>query len=293
MRCRNPFMNGGQAHGCGQCLPCRLYRRRVWTHRILLEASLQADNCFVTLTYSDEHLPEGGTLVLSDMQKFIKRLRKAVEPKKFRMFYVGEYGDKTERPHYHMVLFGLPSCQWGVSRYGKTRKNCCSICDLIRDTWGLGNIQVGTLNDHSAQYVAGYTVKKMTAKDDARLNGRFPEFARMSNRPGIGAFFMDEVASTLMMLNVDDQPDVPDRLAHGTKQMPLGRYLRQQLRKKLGRDAKEPFAEYSKRFPEMLALQVEAIEKAKSVKALLVEKGEARYRQAVARSKIRKKRSSI
>lgn len=80
----------------------------------------------------------------------------------------------------------------------------------------------------------------MTAADDRRLKpGQAPEFSCQSNRPGIGAGFMDEVASTLLYAH-DDIEDVPSSLRHGKKMRPLGRYLRQQLRMKMGRDKAVP-----------------------------------------------------
>lgn len=61
---------------CGQCVGCRLERSRQWAIRCMHEASLYEDNCFITLTYSDEHLPADGSLQLDHFQKFMKRLRK-------------------------------------------------------------------------------------------------------------------------------------------------------------------------------------------------------------------------
>lgn len=111
------------------------------------------------------------------------------------------------------------------------------------DTWGLGMIDVGELNEKSAQYIAGYVVKKMTGKEDFRLCGRYPEFARMSLKPGIGAGLMDDVASTLMSTGHDvDMVDVPAVLRHGKKMMPLGRYLRKRIRARIGREVTSPAA---------------------------------------------------
>ena len=42
---------------CGTCIGCRLERSRQWAVRITHEAQLYEDNCFVTLTYRDAHLP--------------------------------------------------------------------------------------------------------------------------------------------------------------------------------------------------------------------------------------------
>ena len=43
--------------GCGQCLPCRVNKRRLWTNRIMLESMCHDDNAFVTLTYNDDNIP--------------------------------------------------------------------------------------------------------------------------------------------------------------------------------------------------------------------------------------------
>lgn len=89
----------------------------------------------------------------------------------------------------------------------------------------------------------------MTGRDDDRLNGRHPEFARMSLRPGIGADFVPLVAGQLYHLYVqgysfldftDSQGDVPSALRHGSRLLPLGRYLRRRLRKEVGLDEKAP-----------------------------------------------------
>ena len=63
---------------CGQCIGCRLEKSRVWAMRCMHEASLYPKNCFVTLTYDDDHLPENGSLRPADMTKFLKRLRKNI-----------------------------------------------------------------------------------------------------------------------------------------------------------------------------------------------------------------------
>ena len=94
---------------------------------------------------------------------------------------------------------------------------------------------LGSLTPESSQYIAGYVTKKMTFRDDPRLKGRHPEFSRMSLRPGIGATFVDEIASTLLTAGTDTgSSDVPSALRHGNRILPLGRYLRGRLRERLG-----------------------------------------------------------
>lgn len=63
----------------------------------------------------------------------------------------------------------------------------------------------------------------------------------MSNRPGLGAGIVDEIASTLMQHRLEDViEDVPLVLRHGKKIMPLGKYLRRRLRTRIGREANAP-----------------------------------------------------
>lgn len=248
--CRKPYVTSdGKAYGCGQCLPCRINRKRQWTHRLILEAAQYKDNAFVTLTYNDENLrfSESGlpTLDPNDLRLWMMRLRSRLArmdgpfPKGVRFYAVGEYGDETQRPHYHVMLFGYPACHYGQSQFSKLRGTCCVACNVVRDTWGLGNVYVGTVEKDSAGYVAGYVVKKMTKKDDERLGDRYPEFSRQSLRPGIGYDALYEIADC-MLRYFADAVDVPKELRHGMAKLPLDRYLRKKLRLMVGRDESAP-----------------------------------------------------
>lgn len=241
MLCRKPFIRKDTAYGCGQCLPCRINKRREWTHRIILEAAQYKSNSFVTLTYDKDHAPKDGSLNPAHTRNFLKCLRFAIAPERLRYFIVGEYGDTTFRPHYHAALFNYPSCRYGLSRYSKTNTNCCVACDLIRDRWGHGFIGMGSLTSDSAQYLAGYVAKKMTNAEDERLNGRYPEFARMSLKPGIGASATWELADYQLTYGKNN-PDVPGALRHGKRIYPLGRYLRRLVRIRSGLSEKAPQA---------------------------------------------------
>lgn len=237
MRCVKPFVAGDAAFGCGQCLPCRLRRRRVWSHRLQLEATLHGGQCcFVTLTYEGDVTSLNG----KDAQNWVKRLRKRISPRRVRYFLVGEYGDQTERPHYHAALFGFGPCIG--SEASRTLRGCgCPTCSVVRETWGLGHILVGRLEAKSASYIAGYVTKKMTHRLDPRLRGREPEFARMSTHPGLGADAMWDVASVLMQYKLESGRDVPAVLAHSKNvNQALGRYLQKKLRKYVGKDERAP-----------------------------------------------------
>lgn len=202
-------------------------------HRMILESFSHPYCSFVTLTYGPEKLPPDLSLDPSHTRDWLKRLRHL---SKVRYFLVGEYGDESQRPHYHVALFGHPPCVYG--RPPEHRQCTCSSCEPIHRSWGFGITYNGELTPESAGYIAQYVTKKMTSKDDPRLLGRHPEFARMSLRPGIGAVSLDVVLQFLESEHGAEklarEGDVPDVLQHGRRKLPLGRYLRSQLRKRYG-----------------------------------------------------------
>lgn len=261
----------------------------------MLEAAQYAESSFVTLTYASDKLPDGGSLVPKDLQDWLKRIRKKVAPMRLRFYAVGEYGDGSERPHYHAILFGFASCWRGQSEYTREGLRCCSRCELVRDTWGRGNIYLGSVGLESAQYVCGYVTKKMTMKDDARLQGRYPEFCRMSLRPGIGAGAMDELASQLMRYDLCKDGDVPVSLRHGKRLLPLGRYLRVKLRRLIGRDESAPESEVRKYEAEMLPLllRARASEEDPSLRSQLVKSTAQAVRNMEARQRIFKSEKTL
>lgn len=227
-------MLGALMCGCGQCLPCRINRRRLWSTRMLLESATTVSSVFATLTYSAPMLPYMSTLLPLDLTKFLKRLRKEAYPEKIRYFAVGEYGTRSARPHYHLAIFGLDSQRAG----GDDGRG-----GLVKKAWPFGHIYVGDLTSQSASYICGYVTKKMTNKKNpyvaSLLKGREPEFARMSLKPGIGALAMKDVASCLESYTdiIYDQfktGTFPSVLNVGGKLKPLGRYLRSILRQELG-----------------------------------------------------------
>lgn len=325
MLCRNPYMSGGAAYPCGQCMPCRFNRRRMWQHRIMLEGLCHRDNCFVTLSYSNFHMrsvtprpgadamsaaeiramtwrmSDIGTLRRKDLQDWLKRLRKAILPLKLRFCGCGEYGDESGRPHYHVILFGYPTCARGRTRrhIGSDRAvawDCCPNCDLIQRTWPFGDVDLGTLTSDSAAYVSKYVVKKMTAPDDIRLFGREPEFPARSLKPGIGHDGLWDVASALMQNGLDESlSDVPSGLRHGNKTLPFGRYMRRKLRGMIGRCEDAPQETLSAIEEEMLALRLDARSSSEepSFKARLIRQGDGRVAQIEARNAIYGKKGKL
>lgn len=304
MLCKKPYISKeGAAYGCGQCLPCRINKRRIWSHRIMLEALCHSQNSFLTLTIEDKNL----TLVSSvatrnvhssldpdSLKNFLKRMRTALAPVRVRFFAVGEYGDTSFRPHYHVCLFGYQSCLRGrtVRKIGTTEPdwaNCCRQCELVGRKWGLGNVDLGELNPSTASYCAEYTTKKMTKKDDARLDGRYPEFSRMSRQNGgIGSDAMWEVASSMLRFNLDERADVPSALNHGKRQLPLGRYLQGRLREMNGKEKNAPQETLDRISQEMLPVRIAARTHEEGLRGALREASEQKIADLEAKNAIYK-----
>lgn len=181
---------------CGRCNGCRIQKTKEWAARCYHEASLYDDNCFITLTYSDDHLPTHGTLIKHHFRDFMKRLRKNVQPKKIRYYQCGEYGEKLGRPHYHALIFNHDFVDKELfQRHNETN---LYISKTLTKIWGKGHASVGTVTLESAGYVARYAMKKLNGEKKLhhymRLNettGELhelePEYANMSLKPGIGA----------------------------------------------------------------------------------------------------------
>jgi hypothetical protein len=220
MACFHPLQAYRNAHGqvvfnernngepielpCGQCIGCRLERSRQWAMRCVHEASLHDNNCFITLTYSPEKIPPDGGLRKSDYQKFMKRLRKYISPKKVRFYHCGEYGDNNNRPHYHAVLFGYNFDDW-VYLFDSASGSPIYTSPTLEKIWGNGFVTIGECTFESAAYVARYVLKKINGNKKEEINtetglkhyerycsqtGRIvevmPEYTTMSRRPGIG-----------------------------------------------------------------------------------------------------------
>ena len=186
---------------CGRCWACRLSKSNEWALRATNEMLFHDESSFITLTYDEEHLPENGTLVKEDLQKFFKRFRKKIHPKKIRYLACGEYGEKLSRPHYHAIIFGygFPDREQ-ISERGKPLWTS----QLLADVWGKGFVTVAPATFETARYTAKYITKKITGdlakshyavikKDTGEIVSHLlSEFLTVSRRPGIGANYFEE-----------------------------------------------------------------------------------------------------
>jgi len=214
---------------CSNCIGCRMDRSKSWAIRCIHESSLYDNNCFITLTFNEGTINSRGTLVKSDFQNFMKRLRKRFEGLQpvskgtgyvvtpdeldstehhypIRYFHCGEYGSKYSRPHHHACIFNFDFPDKvllesrGANHYYRSQE--------LEKLWPFGYSMVGHVTVDSAAYVARYILKKMNGKLAEDYYKRYdlqtgeeyqlqPEYTTMSRRPGIAASWFKKNPSSV------------------------------------------------------------------------------------------------
>ncbi len=190
---------------CGNCVGCRLDYSRMWAIRCVHESQMYENNCFLTMTYADEHMPKDGNLEIRDFQLFMKKLRKK-HGEGIRFFHAGEYGTDYGRPHYHTLLFN----HWFKDSKEVSMRDGNPVYQSVemQKLWPQGFHSIGSVTMASASYTARYCLKKAegyievvrdkkgkAVKDQRgrryQVNNRtgeirVAEYTNMSRNPGIG-----------------------------------------------------------------------------------------------------------
>lgn len=231
---------------CGQCIGCRMAYSYQWANRLMLELQdHDIKNCyFVTLTYDDKHLceldhlktvvdPNTGELVdgpyyslrKKDLQDFMKRLRDALgydDDHRIRFFACGEYGGKTFRPHFHLILFNLRLPENDLIFYKKSKLGYdYHNSKLIAEKWPNGYNVVAPVTWESCCYVARYMLKKQKGDDKIvyYASGAESPFTLCSRKPGIAANYLKRCGdfSKISLITIGT--------ANGVRRFPAPSYL--------------------------------------------------------------------
>jgi len=196
---------------CGRCIYCRVKNSRETAIRVAHEAQLYEQNCFVTLTYAPEHLPEFGSLNYDHPVTFMKDLRARVayqeqkwrlEHRPIRSFGCAEYGEKKSRPHYHLILFNydFPDKVF----FKKHNGNDYFTSWILKELWPYGHSIVTRFTYETGAYVSRYVTKKITGpKAEKHYRGVDPRSGVegpilpersvcRSLRPGLGAYWLEK-----------------------------------------------------------------------------------------------------
>ena len=199
---------------CGKCMGCRIRKSIEWALRCVHESQMYEQNCFITLTYDDHHVPKDGSLKKKHFQDFMKRLRESVRPKQIRFFMCGEYGEELQRPHYHAIIFNYDFEDKRPFKYSS--KSVLYTSPKLERLWPYGFSTIGEANYTTAAYVARYTTKKIFGeKAEEHYQGRQPEYCQMSLRPGLGFDYCVKYAEELQ---------AHDCIVHNGKEYALPRY---------------------------------------------------------------------
>lgn len=218
MECFAPFQKQHEITGkyydfpCGKCPNCLKSRVSGWSFRLMKHEQANKSAHFITLTYDTDHVPitPNGfmTLAKRDIQLFMKRLRK-MSPKssvldKISYYACGEYGGKTNRPHYHLIMYNVDVLK-------------------VEKAWNLGAIHVGDVTGASVGYTLKYMMKEgkipMHANDD-----RIKEFQLVSK--GIGINYLTPQMQNWHKADLENRMYVP--LTDG-KKIRMPRYYKNKI----------------------------------------------------------------
>lgn len=192
---------------CGRCLLCQSSKLSSFSHRCVLESQMYScDPIHITLTYDDNHLPENGNVSYSDIKNFKKRfsinLKRHGLADYIRVVDASEYGEKSGRPHYHLIVWNL-DCN-DMNRFLRVRSLCylswrrCSSF-VLRKGFRLINDQyipkgqtkslreLGVSPEKVFEYVAAYIGKPNSLEGKAHTWVHTPR----GKRGGLGAPFLD------------------------------------------------------------------------------------------------------
>lgn len=192
-------LDDGQRVACRHCWVCRSNRVNDVVGRCIAEAETSCSTVVVTLTYAGD-VPQTAFLQYSDVQNFLKRLRK-ITPVRF--LCVGEYGSLKGRAHWHMILFFSKDNPLEGYQYRSF---------IEWPTWGHGHVYLDAFHQRTARYVCKYMLKN---QDDR--TGQF----RVSRSlvPPLGRQFFDNLCDDYVQQGhvitspVYSFPNVKDR--HG------------------------------------------------------------------------------
>ncbi len=196
---------------CGRCYECRKVRVNSWFVRLYHEFKTNLYSTFLTLTYNDDNIRRSEntgypSLNYSDIQLMFKRVRKSCKVK-FSYFCAGEYGSKTFRPHYHMLIFtddvdAIPAIY----------------ADWVANN---GHVHVGQVSEASIYYTLKYCYKSRRSIDYDFYDIE-PEKARMSK--GLGHSLMTDSLKKYFREN----PSAPFRI-NDKQRISLPRYYRDKI----------------------------------------------------------------
>lgn len=233
---------------CGKCPNCRSRLRFDLSTRIFFETAFAKSAFFITLTYNDESLPlskEGKPAFDKiQVQDFMKRIRRKLEPCRLRFFLTCEFGDGEDAQKYLK--------QYGTE-FGRSHYHAVFICDhklklremrdYVQAAWPFGHSCVSSCSMARIQYATQYALK-----DEDYLYKKYEEgdpckpFRLFSLKPGLGAGFGVDEKPIIEFLNeylYNDGIHFRDRLTVAGHQRGIPRYWKDRIDPSISEELKE------------------------------------------------------
>lgn len=202
MSCSHPVPIGnGLLVPCGKCYYCRMQKRTAWVFRMVQELKINPNCAFVTFTYNDDNIKylrkrfdrykfkkwykllgknfESATLDKQDSTDLIKACQHKIKQMfgkraLVRYYITGEYGDTTDRPHFHGV-FWFP---------GKVDYD-----EFFKSVWQYGNIDIQEVTPANINYISKHQMKD--CKGNLYQQKFAPIFSTMTRyNGGLGSSFL-------------------------------------------------------------------------------------------------------
>lgn len=263
MLCKKLVQMKGVTAPCGQCVFCRINKKREWIARLLLEAASHPVNQFWTLTYEEENLPTilpplpadragaevpkekgGGDRALgrpngaygqSGIPGSIQRSELdavKLQPGTLFKLDLARFFKRVRKSYGQFRYFavGEYGTQRGRPHYHVLAFGIELSPEQLRAAWGFGLIHIGDVQAASVNYCVEYSLKREKRDELVDLR-RQPEFAVMSTKPGIGAYAIDEFRQQILKGRPLPSGEflIPEQFRLQGKLYPVPRYLRNAL----------------------------------------------------------------
>jgi hypothetical protein len=193
---RPKYVDGKWTHNvpvaCGRCPLCRKVKLAQWCFRLQQEDKYSISSYFLTLTYNPANVPitKKGWMTLNKkhVKYFMDRLRKLEKDtwkeredrcrmKTIKFYAVGEYGTKSDRPHYHIIIFNVINKE-NIYHAWKTKNK-------KGESVPRGSVHLGNVSGNSIAYTLKYC-HKPSRFPKFKGDDRVKEFNVQSTKLGVG-----------------------------------------------------------------------------------------------------------
>lgn len=266
---------------CGKCEKCTARRISGWSFRLMQQDRKSISSYFLTLTYEPQRCPvtKAGymSLVKRDLQLFFKRLRKShektlLDPIKY--YACGEYGGKSFRPHYHVIIFNIELELMIGKRHADMIKAGTIPLDgkwpFVVSQWQNGHVTIGEVNGASVGYTMKY-ISKPKRIPQHRNDDREREFALMSKgigkdylTPAIEAYHKADLVNRMYLTTEQGKKlAMPryykDKLYTYGERSEIAGYQKGEIEKRLLQETKQELAKGDQSFKQFLQNKKEAV----------------------------------